>query len=248
MTTAVRPAALAAAVALGSVVLGWPLFATSQLALPPAVTTLVVPLALAVLIDDLVRTDFDARNTAVLASLIALAAIARMVSPGVAGIEPIWVVLIVAGRALGAAAGFAIGVGAIATSALMTGGVGPWLPYQMILAGWIAMGAGWLPRAEGPAERWWLAGYGAVAGVLFGWGMNLWFWPSATSLQPGLALDYADSPLERLGALVQFSAMTSLGFDLPRAALTATLLLLAAPRLLRGIRRLTRPVCGIVRP
>lgn len=248
MTALVRPAVLAAAVALGAVVVGWPLIASGPLALPQGVLTLVVPLALAVLVDDLVRADFDARNTAVLAALIALAAIARIVSPGVAGIEPIWVVLIVAGRALGAGAGFAVGVGAIATSALMTGGVGPWLPYQMILAGWIAMGAGWLPRTEGRAERWWLAAYGAVAAILFGWGMNLWFWPTATTLQPGLALDFADSPVERVAALVKFSATTSLGFDLPRAALTATLLLLAAPRLLRGIRRLTRPVCGIVRP
>ena len=41
------------------------------------------------------------------------------------------------------------------TGALLTGGVGPWLPFQMICAGGIGLGAGLLPgRAGGRAERW----------------------------------------------------------------------------------------------
>ena len=50
-------------------------------------------------------------------------------------------------------------------SALLTAGVGPWLPFQMLGAGWVGFLAGCLPRATGRAEVALLAAYGAVAGL-----------------------------------------------------------------------------------
>ena len=47
---------------------------------------------------------------------------------------------------------------AVATSALVTGGVGPWLPFQMLGAAWVGLGAGLLPPAKGRAEIVLLAG------------------------------------------------------------------------------------------
>ncbi len=37
-----------------------------------------------------------------------------------------------------------MGVYTIVVSALITGGVGPWLPYQMLVTGWVGMSAGGL--------------------------------------------------------------------------------------------------------
>lgn len=236
-----RAAALTVATALSVATVGWPLFAVSAPALS-WLTALVLPVAVVLLINDLVE-GFAARQLAVSIGLVAVAVAVRALSPGVSGLEPIWLVVIVAGRALGASAGFVIGSGAVFASAIATGGVGPWLPHQMALAGLIGIGAGLLPRNQG-AERWLLAGYGAVAGLLFGWGMNLWFWPTAHGLQPALALDLSAPLSERAAALVRFSLATSLGFDLPRAALTAALLLTLSPRLLASVRRIAQPAAA----
>ena len=237
-----RAILLGAALAISAVAIGWPLFASAATAVAwqehagPVLAAAILPVALALLLDDLIRTEFGPRVIAVVAALAALAAMLRLVSPGVAGIEPIWLVVLVAGRALGAAEGFAVGVSAILASALATGGVGPWLPYQMAVAGAIGVGAGWLPRSR-KGERWWLAGYGALSGLLFGVLMNLWFWPTAIGLSDAVALDFADNPLERVASLIRFSILTSLGWDAPRAVLNAVLVLLAGGRLLKAVRR-----------
>ncbi len=76
-------------------------------------------------------------------------------------------------------------------SALVTGGVGPWLPAQMFTAGWVGMSTPILkPLVSGlrnrrvitrnhafPTELLILAGYGLAWGFLYGGIMNLWQWP-----------------------------------------------------------------------
>ena len=76
---------------------------------------------------------------------------------------------------------------ALLTSAFLTAGVGPWTPFQMIACGWVCLGAALLPPASGRAERWLLAGYGLVAGMLYGAAMNLWFWPFLGASAPPAA-------------------------------------------------------------
>lgn len=242
---------LATSVTLGVVALGWPLFADSASATNwsdhagPVLAAATIPIAIALLLDDLIRIEFGARTVAVVTGLAALATVVRMVSPGVAGIEPIWLVLLVAGRALGAAEGFAVAIIAMLASALAMGGIGPWLPYQMSVAGWIALGAGLLPRSQ-RFEIWILAIYGAFSGFLFGWLMNLWFWPTAVGLSDVIALDYADSPLERMAALTRFTILTSIGWDAPRAIVTAVLVLIAGRRLIASVRRVARTAQPVV--
>jgi energy-coupling factor transport system substrate-specific component len=126
------------------------------------------------------------------------------------------------------------------TSALLTAGVGPWLPFQMMAAGWLAMGAGLLPQIRGRAEIAMLVAYGVVTSLAFGFLMNLSFWPWA--LGPGSELSFvAGAPLsENLGRWFAFNLATSLGWDVPRAVLTAVLTVLAGPVLLRAVRRATR--------
>lgn len=227
--------------------LGWPLIAPDAQAVDwqtqatPFLSSLLLPVIVAIIINDLVAADFGPRLTAVIAALIALGVALRLVSPGAGGIEPIWLVVLLAGRALGAAAGFSVGAGAIALSAVATGGVGPWLPFQMMAAGWVGLGAGLLPRLRGRAEVGFLAGYGFASGIAFGWVMNLWFWPSAIGLQSGLAFDPTADFGARVAGLIRFSLTTSLGFDLPRAAVSALLIMLVGRRLLAVIRRVAVP-------
>jgi len=197
---------------------------------------------LALIASDIVSTKFSTKTIAVMGVLTAIAVVLRPIGAGVAGIEPIWLIIILTGRALGAAAGFVIGCTAIIASAFVSGGVGPWLPYQMMVAAWIGMFAGLLPRLRGKFEAGLLAIYGFFATFLYGWLLNLWFWPTAVGLQSAIDFDVNASTGQRLISWVRFSTATSLGFDIPRAILTAALLLFGSRPLLAAIRRGNRAI------
>ena len=83
----------------------------------------------------------------------------------------------IAGRVFGPGFGFALGCTTLFASALITGGVGPWMPYQMFGCAWVGLFAGLLPPATGRREVLMLALYGALSGYLFGFMLNLSFWP-----------------------------------------------------------------------
>ena len=70
-----------------------------------------------------------------------------MALPGPGGFTPIFVLIVLAGYAYGARFGFLTGALTLAVSAIVTGGVGPWLPYQMFAAGWVGL----TPAARCPA-------------------------------------------------------------------------------------------------
>jgi energy-coupling factor transport system substrate-specific component len=183
----------------------------------------------------------DAKTIAVLGVLAAAGGALRVLSAGTAGLEPMFFLLVIAGRVLGASLGFLLGALALLASAFLTAGVGPWTPFQMIAAGWVCMGAGLLPRASGRAERWLLAAYGLLCGMAYGAVMNLWFWPFLGDSAPSGAgyLPGADAATN-LGHYAVFYVTTSLAWDLPRGVLTAVLTLLASGSLLRALRRSVR--------
>ena len=81
--------------------------------------------------------EMDARTLAMLGVLAAVGTILRPLSAGTAGFELIFFVLILGGRVFGAGFGFALGAITMVSSALITSGVGPWLPYQMLAAGFV---------------------------------------------------------------------------------------------------------------
>jgi energy-coupling factor transport system substrate-specific component len=175
-----------------------------------------------------------------LAVLAAVATAVRPLGAGVAGLEPIFVILLLGGRALGPAFGFALGSLSLFTSALLTAGVGPWLPFQMVAAGWFAMGAGLLPQIRGRVEIAMLVAYGCLASLAYGFVMNLSFWPWALGQGSALSFVPGDPFVDNLARWFAFNVATSLGWDIPRAILTAVLTLMAGPVLLRTIRRATR--------
>lgn len=245
----VRPrAALALVVAalISAAAFGWPLLVSADADLArsasgPWLFALLLPLVLAVVLAELGEGGLDAKAVAALGVLSALGAALRPLGAGTAGIETVFFLLVLGGRVFGPGFGFVLGNTMLFASALLTGGAGPWLPYQMLGAAWVALGAGLLPPLRGRAELVLLTAYSAVASLVYGLLLNLSFWPFAlgaasTSLsyQPGGPL------LDNLVRLVGFSLATSLGWDVGRAITTTALVLLTGPVLLRTLRRAAR--------
>ena len=119
----------------------------------------------------------DAKAVVLLGLLAACFAALRVASPGINGFESEWFLLILAARVFGRGFGFVLGAVAFFASGLITGGIGPWLPFQMVAAGWVGFGAGCLPPLRGLPERLLLATYGVVAALVYGLLTNFWFWP-----------------------------------------------------------------------
>ena len=233
----------------------WPLFAPSvtehasaggglaHSSDAPWLFVALLPLLLAVLVAEIADGGIDAKAVAMLGVLAACGAALRPLSTGATGVQPIFFLLIPAGRVLGRGFGFVLGALTLFASALLTAGVGPWLPFQMIGAGWVGFFAGCLPRATGRREIWLLAGYGVVAGLAYGLLLNLWFWPfsvSGTGADPSLAFVPGDSLAANLHRFLLFDAATSLGFDIPRAVTNCVLVLVAGAPVLAALRRASR--------
>ena len=207
----------------------------------PWLFVLLIALLAALVMAELSGGGLDAKTVAVLGVLAAAGGALRVFSAGTAGLEPIFFLVVVAGRVLGRGMGFVLGALAVLVGAFLTGGIGPWAPFQMIAAGWVGFGAGCLPRASGRGERMILAGYGLVAGLLYGLVMNLWFWPFVTSGAPaGMAFVPGQAMASNLSHYGAFYLATSLAWDLPRGVLTAVLVLVAGRPVLASLRRGTR--------
>ena len=201
---------------------------------------LIVPLVLMVALADVMQGGIDSRSLAILGVLTAVVAAVRPLGGSVAGLEPVWAIIIIGGRALGASFGFVLGAIGILGSAVLTGGIGPWLPFQMLVAAWVGAGAGLLPKLTGKKEVILLVTYGFVVGFAAGLLLNLWFWPFANGLLPEVSFEPGIAISEQLTRWVRFSLLTSFGYDLPRGILTATLLFFLAHPLLKAMRRMTK--------
>ena len=207
----------------------------------PWLFVLLIALLTALVVAELSSGGLDAKTVAVLGVLAAAGGALRVLGGGTAGLEPMFFLLVVAGRVLGRGMGFVLGALAVLVGAFLTGGVGPWAPFQMIAAGWVCFGAGCLPRASGRPERVMLAGYGLVAGLLYGLVINLWFWPFlASGAAAGMAFVPGDPVADNLSRYGAFYLATSLGWDLPRGVLTAVLVMTAGRPVLASLRRGTR--------
>jgi len=231
---------------IGVIAFAWPLIAPGQsIAVTnaeqtPLLFAILVPALLAVALATVADGALDAKAVAIIGVLAAVVCALRPLGGGTAGLEPIWIILILGGRVLGPGCGFLLGAVSLLASALLTGGVGPWLPYQMLGAGWAAMFAGLLPRVGGRAEVAMLACYGALASLAYGLLLNLWFWPLVTTLPAAIAYQSGADPAINLLGWVRFSALTSLGYDIPRAVLTVVLILIAGRGILAALQRATR--------
>ncbi|UGY91142.1 ECF transporter S component [Streptomyces gobiensis] len=234
--------------ATGAAAFGWPLLAHSASGLAhskdaPWLFAALLPLLLAVVIATIADTGLNAKAIAMLGVLAAAGAALRPLGAGTAGLEPMFFLMVLSGRVLGPGFGFVLGAVSMFASALLTGGVGPWMPFQMLAMGWVAMGAGLLPgphSLRGHRERLMIAAYGAVAAVLYGVVMNLQGWTYIAGLSSGISFVPGDPLAENLARFTAYWLATSLGWDLPRALLTAVLTLTLGGTILRALRRATR--------
>lgn len=240
-----RPVLLIAANLLAAASFLWPLVVA---ALPPdassaapVIALAAAPLAVVLVLAALDGSVRSAHTLSLLAVLAAVGAAVRVASTGVGGVEALFVLLILAGRVCGARFGLLLGAAAIGLSAVLWGGIGPWLPFQMFACGWVGAGAALLPRRpRGAAEIAMLAVYGVISSYLFGLAMNLWFWPFAVggdtsiSYVPGGGLD------ENLGNFLVYSLVTSTAsWDTLRAVTTVIGILVVGRAVLSSLRRTT---------
>lgn len=240
-------AAIGLATVIGLVSFLWPLVASPEstavahAADAPLIFAVVIPVLLVVVLAQVSDGGMDAKAIAMLGVLSAVISALRPLGGGTAGLEPIWVVLILGARALGPGFGFALGAISLFASALLTGGVGPWLPFQMMAAAWVGLGAGLLPRRwSGRRELMLLSAYAAIACIAYGFVMNLWFWPFLGTLPEQLAFAPGAPVTENLLSWLRFCLVTSLGYDIPRALLTVVLIWVAGRPVLLALRRMAR--------
>jgi energy-coupling factor transport system substrate-specific component len=208
--------------------------------LAPLLTMLMLGLTLIVLLVEVQGQVVSAKIIAALGILVAIASVLRFIEvaiPGPGGFSPIFAPIILAGYVFGPRFGFLLGTLTLLVSALITGGVGPWLPYQMFTAGWVGLTSGWLPH---PGQlRYQLAlllAWGAFWGMLYGVLINLFFWPllvgvTGTGWQPGAGFG---ENMARYGA---FYLATSFLWDIGRALGNVALLLILGIPAIQALAR-----------
>lgn len=198
-------------------------------------------LCLLLVVANLETRRMDARLVAVLGVLVASNAALRLVS-GPLGASAIFLLPLLCAYVFGADFGFLLGALSFLVSALLTGGIGPWLPFQMFGMGWCAMVAGWLPRVPGRPKRALalLVPWGFASGFFFGLVTNLWFWPYLdlpSAGGPDQAYEASLGPLATAGRYFAFYLATSSWWDAGRALGNVVLLVVAGPPVLRLLER-----------
>jgi energy-coupling factor transport system substrate-specific component len=207
----------------------------------PLLFAAVAALCMLLVIADLTNGAINSKSLAVLAVLSALAAVLRTITLP-AGANLYFFLVILGAYAFGPRLGFLLGALSFFLSAVVTGGIGPWLPFQMFAAAWMGLTAGMLrPLAgslhmKGRGEIGLIIVHGIVWGLLYGAITNLWSWPFLVvgpdiSYQPGLGV------IETLRRYWNFYLLTSLGWDLLRSACNAIVVVFLGAPLLRALLR-----------
>ena len=215
----------------------------------PLMLTVLLGLCLVVLLYETQGQAFNTKMIALLGVLVAINAALRFIEvaiPGPGGFSPIFFLIVLTGYIYGGKFGFLMGSLTIFVSALVTGGVGPWLPSQMFAAGWAGMSAPlcrpavhWLRSENKRGEVVILAVFGVLWGFLYGFIMNLWSWPFIA----GPAEQYwapGTGFAETLNRYLAYYAVTSLGWDILRAVGNALLILGFGTPTLLALRRFQR--------
>ncbi|MEN9882278.1 MAG: hypothetical protein RI916_705 [Actinomycetota bacterium] len=218
----------------------WPFFYNGQ-SLPRTQLFFWAALSVAffLVIIQISNSALDAKSVALLGVLSALIAALRPLGAGAVGIEPMWFILILSARVFGPSFGFILGLTSMFVSALLTGGVGPWLGYQVFAAAWIGMAAGMLPgkKLRGRRELLLLIVFGIIASELFGILMDLQFWPWALGADTQLSYLANGAISENLSRFITFHFATAMAWDIPRAVFTTILLVFSGKAVLSALRR-----------
>jgi energy-coupling factor transport system substrate-specific component len=205
-------------------------------------------LALTALALELRRGTMTGMTVAVLGVLAATGGLLRLVSLPLGG-NGIFFVVILVGVAFGPRFGLLLGMCAMAVSAVITGGIGPWLPFQMLGTGAMGATAGVLGRVSvrlpTRVEVGVVAAFGWSWGFLYGALLNLWFWPfqrdgGQLSWIPG------SSVAETLHHYWSFYVATSYPWDAASALANVVLILLTGAAVLAALRRVAHRLDPVV--
>lgn len=219
----------------------WPFAGAGLPADAPAFAVALGAIGVLVLVEYGTRR-LDARGLALLAAIAAIDAALRLAFvTGIGGFSPIFFLILCAGFTFGPAFGFEAGAVAMLVSAVATGGVGPWLPYQLFAAGWVGVAAGLVGgRLVGPPrgrDLVLLALVGFGAGFAYGALMDIWNWTFfATS--PDLGWVPGASAGETVTRFGHFYLVTSLAYDSFRAVGNALLIVVLGAPVLAALARL----------
>ena len=115
------------------------------------------------------------RELTLIATLAAVAAAGRVLFAAVPGVQPVTVIALAAGMALGVRAGATVGALAALVSNLFLG-QGPWTPWQIL--GWAGCGAAGALAAPLLRRRLAFAAAAFVCGFAFSTLMDVWLWLS----------------------------------------------------------------------
>lgn len=199
---------------------------------------LAVAVSFVLVVLEVSNSNLDAKSVALLGVLAALISALRPLGAGAIGIEPMWFVLILSARVFGATFGFLLGMISMFTSALLTGGLGPWLGYQVFAAAWIGVLAGLLPKNfRGKTEILMLILFGAASAEIFGVLMDLQFWPWALGADTQLSYIPGGSLGANLSRFITFHFATAMAWDIPRAIFTVCLIAFTGRSVLSALRR-----------
>jgi energy-coupling factor transport system substrate-specific component len=231
--------------ALASLVMfAWPFLITGtnddQATLAQAAFIGLMPLLLLVLLVEFGSGKLDSRRLALLGLLIALNAVIRLLGAGVSGIETVFFLIIIGAFVFGPEFGFLLGTGSLFISALLGAGVGPWLPFQMMAAGLVGLGAGIIGSSTRARtfERTILSAYAFFASFAYGALMTMWNWPFLAGAGSSLSYQQGAGITENLQAFLRYEIFTGgLLWDLGRAITTIALIALTGKTLLATLRR-----------
>ena len=236
-----------AATALVSLTMfAWPLLIQTASAdenrVAQTVFILLMPLMLVLVLVEFASGELDSKQLAMLGVLTALNAVVRVLGAGTSGIETAFFLIIIGAFVFGSGFGFLLGSGSLLVSALLMGGVGPWLPFQMMAAGLIGLAAGLLPK---PKSRWLelslLVAFAIVGAYIYGALMTLWNWPFLLGVGTDISYLPGAGLIENLSRFIQYELLTGgLLWDTGRAVTTSVLILLTAPALLTTLKRAAR--------
>ncbi len=230
----------------------WPFVASDTPPAAAAVALSIGVVAVLVFVEASTR-KLDARRFALLAAIAAIDAGLRLVLvTGLGGFSPMFFLVLAAGYVYGPSYGFLAGSVALLASAVATGGIGPWLPYEMVGCGFVGLLAGFAGlRRTGPAT--WkdvvsLAVVGGITGFAYGALLDVWDWTTFYrgapnfGWQPGLALATA---LARFG---RFYVATSLVYDSFRAVGNVIAVSVLGAPVLAGLIRMRSRFSVVVEP
>ncbi|HYM49199.1 MAG TPA: ECF transporter S component [Candidatus Limnocylindrales bacterium] len=226
----------------GLVLFCWPFIGSGLPAATPAWALMIACVGGLLLVEAGSR-QLDARAIALLAAIAAIDAALRLtVIVGIGGFNPIFFLVLCAGYVFGTSFGFMAGALSILVSAVISGGIGPWVPYQVFGLGWVGVAAGIAGRWRSPSPGWRdivvLAAVGALMGWVFGALLDVTDWVPAYRGNPTIGWSPGMTPATTLLHFGRYYLLTSLVYDTFRAAGNALMVVALGAPVLAALTRL----------